>query len=285
MSERASSPSRLALADEDAVGRPSLGRLVRSELLKIRSTRLWWALLLGAILLVLVQAGFTAAFEGEDQGFGDTSVLPPGDSPELLRTVYTQGFFGGYIFALILGITGLTGEYRYQTITPTFLVAPLRHPVVVAKIVAHLIVGAVYGVACTVAAIVAGGAVLLGKGFDLGLTADGVPRAIVMSVLAMALWTLVGIGVGTLITNQIAAILVGVAVAYIVEPLFGLVLSVLDAEAVGKFLPTAASTGLFESFAYGSELLVWWQGGLVLLGYAGLFAGLGVLLSVRRDIT
>jgi ABC-2 type transport system permease protein len=277
--------SRLALTAQGSVGHPSLGRLVRSELLKIRSTRLWWALLLGAVLLVVVQAGFTAAFEGEDQGFGDVSVLPPGDDPELLRTVYTQGFFGGYIFALIIGITGLTGEYRYQTITPTFLVAPRRHPVVVAKLVAHLVVGAVYGVACTAAAILAGGLVLVAKGFDLGLTADGVPRSIAMSVLAMALWTLIGIGVGTLITNQIAAILVGVAVAYIVEPLAGLVLSVVDAEAVGKFLPTAATTGLFESFDYGQSLLTWWQGGLVLLGYAGLFATLGVLLSVRRDIT
>jgi len=277
--------SRLALTAEGSVGHPSLRRLVRSELLKIRSTRLWWALLLGAVLLVLVQAGFTAAFEGEDQGFGDVSVLPPGDDPELLRTVYTQGFFGGYIFALILGITGLTGEYRYETITPTFLVAPRRHPVVVAKLIGHLVVGAGYGVACTAAAILAGGLVLVAKGFDLGLTADGVPRAIAMSVLAMALWTLIGIGVGTLITNQIAAILVGVAVAYIVEPLAGLVLSVVDAEAVGKFLPTAATTGLFESFDYGQSLLTWWQGGLVLLGYAGLFATLGVLLSVRRDIT
>ncbi|MGH3116134.1 MAG: ABC transporter permease subunit [Nocardioidaceae bacterium] len=277
--------SRLALTAEGSVGHPSLRRLVRSELLKIRSTRLWWALLLGAVLLVLVQAGFTAAFEGEDQGFGDVSVLPPGDDPELLRTVYTQGFFGGYIFALILGITGLTGEYRYETITPTFLVAPRRHPVVVAKLIGHLVVGAGYGVACTAAAILAGGLVLVAKGFDLGLTADGVPRAIAMSVLAMALWTLIGIGVGTLITNQIAAILVGVAVAYIVEPLAGLVLSVVDAEAVGKFLPTAATTGLFESFDYGQSLLTWWQGGLVLLGYAGLFATVGVLLSVRRDIT
>lgn len=274
-----------ALATPQAADRLRMASLVRSELLKIRSTRLWWALLLGALFLVLVQAGFTAAFEGEDQGFGDVSVLPSGDDPELLRTVYTQGFVGGYIFALIIGITGLTGEYRYQTITPTFLVAPRRHLVVWAKIIAHLVIGAGYGIVCTVGAIAAGGTVLAAKGYDLGLTAEGVPRAIAMSVLAMALWTLFGIGVGTLITNQIAAIMVGVAVAYIVEPLFGLVLSVVDAEAVGKFLPTAASTGLFESFSYGSDLLVWWQGGLVLLAYAGVFALLGVFLSVRRDIT
>jgi ABC-2 type transport system permease protein len=277
--------SPMTLAAEGAVGRPSLGHLVRSEVLKIRSTRLWWALLVGAVLLVMLQAGFTAAFEGEDQGFGDVSVLPPGDSPVLLRTVYTQGFTGGYIFALILGITGLTGEYRYQTITPTFLVSPRRHLVVAAKIVAHLIFGVIYGVVCAASAVGVGGTVLVAKGFDLGLTAEGVPRAIALSILAMALWTLIGIGVGTLITNQIAAILAGVAVAYIVEPLFGIVLGGLDIEGVGKFLPTSASTGLFESFAYGGDVLAWWAAGLVLLGYAALFAGLGVLLSVRRDVT
>ena len=46
--------------------------------------------------------------------------LEKGVAPEAIRTVYASAAFSGaYIFAMILGITGMTGEYRYQTITPT----------------------------------------------------------------------------------------------------------------------------------------------------------------------
>ncbi len=84
------------------------------------------------------------------------------DTAEAIRTVYaTSAFQGAYIFAMILGITGMTGEYRYQTITPTFLATPRRARVVLAKMVAHLGVGLGYGVVCVLVALVVGGAIVL----------------------------------------------------------------------------------------------------------------------------
>jgi ABC-type transport system involved in multi-copper enzyme maturation permease subunit len=185
---------------------------------------------------------------------------------------------------MILGVTGMTGEYRYQTITPSFLIAPRRVPVVVAKIGAHLVMGLVYGVVCALAAIVAGLPVVLLKGGDPGLLADGVPRAIALSIIAVALWTLIGIGLGTLIKNQIAAILVGVLIAFLIEPLLSLLFNYLEWD-VAKFLPTSASQALLSGYDVGFAMLDWWAGGLVLIGYALLFAVIGVMFSVRRDIT
>jgi ABC-2 type transport system permease protein len=267
-------------------GGPSTGSLVAAEFLKIRSTRLWWALLLGAVLFTAFGAGFTAGFAGVEGGTGPGGqALPPVESAELLRSVYGAGFSGAYIFALILGVTGMTGEYRYMTITPTFLGAPRRHPVVLAKLVAHLIAGIVYGVVCALVAVVVGGLIIVAfKDGSLGLTADGVPRAVGLSIVAVALWTLLGIGLGTLIRNQIAAILTGVLIAFLVEPLLGLAFNALDLE-VGKYLPTSASNALLSGFTGGAAQLDWWAGGLVLLGYAVLFSAIGVAFSVRRDIT
>lgn len=265
---------------------PSMRSLVTAELLKIRTTRLWWGLLLGAMLFTAFSAGFTAAFAGVEGSAGPGGqALPPVESAELLRTVYGAGFGGAYVFALILGVTGMTGEFRYMTITPTFLCEPRRSPVVAAKLVAHVAAGLVYGAVCALVAVVVGGVVIVVfKDGALGLTADGVPRAVGLSVVAVGLWTLLGIGLGTLIRNQIAAILTGVLIAFLVEPLLGLLFSSMGWE-VGKYLPTNASTALVNGFSGGAALLDWWAGGLVLAGYALLFALIGLVFSVRRDVT
>jgi ABC-2 type transport system permease protein len=259
--------------------------LVRSELTKILSTRLWWGLLIGVVLYTVIQAGVTAGFAGVDPGAGQEA-SPGLDSPEALRGVYAfAAFSGAYIFALVLGVTGMTGEHRYQTVTPTFLATPRRARVVVAKAVAHLGVGIAYGVVAVVAAFLAGGTVVLIRGFDLGLGTPGLWRAVVLGVLAVAAWTLLGLGIGTLIRNQVAAILVAVAITFLVEPLLSVALGAADLDAIGKFLPSSASSAMTSPPSQFLDLLPWWGGALVLLGYAVLFAGLGVLLSVRRDVT
>ena len=136
-----------------------MGDLVRSELKKISSTRLWWGLLIGAVLFTALQSGISAAVAGVDTGGGQPP-SPSLDTPEAIRQVYAGSAFAGtYIFAMILGITGMTGEYRYQTITPTFLVTPRRSRVVLAKMVAHLLVGFGYGLVGLLTAFFVGGEV------------------------------------------------------------------------------------------------------------------------------
>ncbi len=82
-----------------------------------------------------------------------------------------------------------------------------------------------------------------------------------------------------------AALLVAVAVTFLVEPLVSLALYAADLDDVGKFLPSTASSAVTSPPSMYGELLPWWAGALVLSGYAVLFAALGVWLSVRRDVT
>ena len=145
---------------------------------------------------------------------------------------------------MILGITGMTGEYRYQTITPTFLATPRRERVVLGKMVAHLVFGLGYGVAAVLFALVVGGRHREPRGFALGLGADRLWPSIGLAVLAVGLWTLLGIGIGTLIRNQVAAILVAVFVTFLVEPLATFILAANDLDAIVKWLPTNASAAL-----------------------------------------
>ena len=261
------------------------GALVRSELRKITSTRLWWGLLVGAAVYAIVNAGANAALAGVAPGAGQPASAPL-DTAEAIRTVYaSSAFSGSYIFAMILGITGMTGEYRYQTITPTFLATPRRSRVVVGKMLAHLGVGITYGLVAVLGALVVGGAIIAARGYGLGYGADRLWSSVGLVVVAVGLWTLLGIGIGTLIRNQVAAVLVAVFVTFLVEPLATFVLASNDLDALVKWLPTNASAALTSPGSPLVDYLPWWAGGLVLLGYAALFAGLGIMLSARRDIT
>lgn len=259
--------------------------LVRSELRKIGSTRLWWGMLVGAVLFTGIQAVAVAATAGSPPGPG-APATPGLGTAEAIRSVYAGSLFSGtYIFALVLGITGMTGEYRYQTVTPTFLVTPRRHRVVAAKMVAHLLVGVGYAVVGLLVALVLGGITIAVRGADLGYGADRLWSSVGLAVLAVGLWTLFGIGVGTLLRNQVAAILIAVAVTFLVEPLATYLFASIDLDAAVKWLPTNASAALVSPGGAFLDYLDWWTGGLVLLGYAALFGGLGLLLSVRRDVS
>jgi len=265
------------------VSQSSVVTLVRSEFKKISSTRLWWGLLFGAVAWTLLWAVLSAAFAGVDPG-GGQETSPPLDTPEAIRSVYgAAAFTGAYIFALILGIAGMTGEYRYQTITPTFLVSPRRTGVVGAKMIAHLVMGVVFGVVGVLTAVAAGGATILIRGFELGLGLDGVWASIGLTVVAVAIWTLVGIGIGTLIRNQIAAILVSILYVFVGDPLIAGGLSLADVDGAVPYTPNNVSAAVVGAFA-GFDLLTWWAGLLMLLAYGVLIALLGWAIGRRRDI-
>ena len=100
-----------------------------------------------------------------------------------------------------------------------------------------------------------------------------------------AAWPVLGIGIGTLIRNQVAAILIGVFVIFLLQPLLTVGLSAAHLDSVAKWLPTNASSALMAPGTQIVEYLAWWAGGLVLLGYALVLAALGIVLSVRRDIS
>src|SRR5215468_2766246 len=107
---------------------------LRVEVLKVRTTRMWWILL----LVMVGYVGLTAAFIAFAFGALPAEAAGPGapslDDRNTLLAVYTLGLPLGYVFPVVLGVLAITTEYRYQTLTPTFLGEPRRDLVLNAKL-------------------------------------------------------------------------------------------------------------------------------------------------------
>lgn len=263
-------------------------RVLRSELRKLLTTRLWWGLLVGLLGASVVGVVATAALAGRTLE-GGTAAVPPLTDPATVRAVYGAGVQTAYLCALALGVIAMAGEFRHRTITATLLGEPRRGRLVVAKGLALFVVALGYGLANAVVSVGVGAGVITVRGASPLLTGEGVPRAVALGVLAVALWALIGFGVGTLVRNQVLALFAAIGVASLADPLLGLLLNVVGAGDAARFLPSQATAALLSpaSTAAGvtSAYLPWWGGALVLLGYAAVSAALGAAVTLRRDVT
>ena len=246
--------------------------LVRSELLKIRSTRLWWGLALGALAFVALNV-IAQVFAPTTEG------VAPLATPQGVRNVWASAGSAGAVFALVLGILGMTTEYRHQTVSSTFLVTPRRGRVVTAKLLAHALAGLGIGLGCC--ALAAALAIPLLASRDAAtLSTSTVLQILAGALVVTALYAVMGVALGALVPNQIAAILGALVWLLLVEALL-----VAFLPTVGRWLPGGAANGLLQASSFDADLLAPWAGGLLLLAYALLFAALAARTTLRRDVT
>jgi ABC-2 type transport system permease protein len=274
----------------------SLTAASRSEFTKQFTTAMWWIL---AVVLV-VYVGSTAAGLGFVFSARATGAIPSTNGPalpttELAPILYSLASSVGYVFPLLIGTLMVTAEFRHQTLTPTFLATPRRGLVLWAKIVVGIVLGALYAVLAIVSAVGPAAGFLSGFGLDTEFTSSDTWALLGRIVIAFVLWALIGIGVGALVRNQVAAIVIVLAFTQFVGPLVELAATLVKGQGLDKvaqFMPGSASNALighsvFSLGAQGSGVaqLDWWAGGLVLLGYAVVFLILGHVTSWRRDVT
>jgi len=268
-----------------------MGGAIKAEFRKFFTTRMWWGMAIGVFLAGALLAVFfalvVAGASGSD-GPGSTGVSPGLGDTKMVNTVYTGGLSTAYLLTLAIGVMAIGSEYRHKTITSTFLSTPRRMGVMGAKVTSLLGVGGFYGLVFLVGSVGAGGLAITAKGFSPFPDVGPIARTLALSLLVLGLWALIGLGVGILIPNQVAAILIAVGVAWILEPLLAFGLSFLSWGAgVAKYLPSQATSAMVDQVSGNPNVnpLSWWGGALVLVTYAAVLAGVGSLLTVRRDVT
>jgi ABC-2 type transport system permease protein len=240
-----------------------IGQL-RAELLKQRSTQTTLFLFLAMIGLVALASAL--------------HVLAPAASDLASRShqleVFEVGTRVGMLFAGLVGAMAITGEIRYGTIRPTFLVTPRRGPVIAAKLAVSGFAGIAFGLLAECLMAGATSVAFAARGIDNQLGGGDYVQLLAGGTSAAVLWATIGIGVGALVRNQVATLVGLCAWILLIENLL------LFVPGVARYAPGAAGLAL----AGRPDELPAALGALVLVLYAIAASAGGWLATLRRDV-
>jgi len=258
--------------------------VIRAEWIKLRTTAVPWVLT--GIALVINGLLILVIFLRHDRLTGGDTVP---HTTQQLNNLVGSGF-QGYLFALLLGVLCITSEFRHKTVTTSFLVTPQRPVFVIGKMILAAIAGAVLAVIMLVATMIGGGLTLAARGGSFSAMLHQLPSVAPGMILVFALFAILGVGVGSVLTNQVAAIIVVLGWFIILE---GILVSLVTS--TEKWVPTGAAlaaSNLTRGAGGGNgggnqvvHLFNQWQGTVLMLGYGILFAAVGSYFLNRRDIT
>jgi ABC-2 type transport system permease protein len=245
-----------------------MGRLVGAEWLKLRTTRFLW----GTVPAVLLLAGVALAGLVLSPEVAGEALLEP---TEDMRQAALHLTSTGAVLVIVLGIVISAGEYRTQTATDTFLTTPRRGHVLAAKLAIGAILGLALGslgaaLALPVAYLLfeADGTTFPAGSEEVWLIFGGV-------VLSGALFGSLGVAFGSLVRNQLVAVISALTSVLLVEQLL-----TQTADSVARWLPGNAGAALARA---PGELLEPGAGAAVLLAYSLALAVAGIVVVVRRD--
>ncbi len=257
-------------------------RLVRVELLKLRTMRVTYGLLAAAVAI-------TALFSALEASRAGRSVPPVSTAAGLGDVTTVSGV--AMILACVLGVIVTSGEFRHTSATLTYLATPDRRRVLGAKAIATALFGACYGLAAGIAATAVGLIFVASYGNPVNLGTATMIGHIASASAGAALLAALGVGVGSLIRAQLAGV-IGVFVwCMVIESILGGTIS-----AIRPYLPYTAATTLggakLGAGAFGPGYSVSSQQALPFLAAAALVAAFAAAISllagrtiVRHDIT
>ena len=246
-------------------------RLIRAEIVKLRSTRTYRLLALGA--LALIAAGVTATSLTASHTGGAN---PARDTLALAGLAQT--------FALIVGVLAVTTEFRHKTITQAVLITPRRTPLLTAKASTLTVAGLAFGLLATGAAAAITLPVLGSRHIASHVDAAQLAAIVAGGAVATALAAALGVGAGAVIRNQVGAVVTVLGLLYVAEPLLGFIPhagAAVQTYGLGGLASGATAT---TGFPAGAHLLGQIPAALVLAAYALAFLVAGAALLRRRDI-
>lgn len=247
-------------------------RTVRSEWIKLRTTRTNVVLVASAIGFGLIVSTLTAALSNIDR-FETVNLVTAVTAPTIL-----MGMLLGALGALCI-----TSEYGHGTIRPTFAATPQRARVLTAKGLVLMAVAIVGGGAVIAANLAIGWAIVTGRGasVDLSSGADNLD-ALAGSVVLMTILTFLGYALGLLTHSSPFSITILFAWPLLLEQIIGGILFAAGLEGAINWLPYQRGFLLVIPDPGDDAPSRWW-GGAYFAGVALVLLVVGVLANRRRD--
>jgi len=260
--------------------------VLRAEMRRITTTKLWWIALISIFVLSAGYAALPATVAVLQSRAG--AVTSPFTDPGIIRSIYHGGNVLSRILAMAVGIVAIGSEYRYGTLASSYLATPSRARMVLGKAGALLIFGMIYGITSLAAGMLVAVPFVLANNGSFLLDQPETWRSIILGVCSIALWTLIGMGIGILIKNMVVALVVGIILGFLVEPIVSLVLFLKRWDQLLNLMPSGATNAMLEItspvlFA-GQNPMPWWIAGLIVAAWCLLPALAGMLSAVRRDV-
>jgi hypothetical protein len=279
---------------------------VQAEIMKIRTTRLWWLFLVGVVLATgwaLVRNGAAHHYElypPLDQFPANERAQAAARAAEaatdaghtaIAADMMTSGQALGVLLAMLLGVLVVTGEYAHRTAPATFLTYPHRGVVIAAKLAAASTVAVLFWAGSTILDLVVTPIYLSSQHIDTSLAQWTPVRSVLLNLLGYAMWGVFGVGLGSLFRGQVAAVVTGMAVylgatAAVFAVFNSLYLAYHHAWVLAApvIAPAVASLVMITPGRAFDHAPPQWAGLLAMIGYAVVFGAVGVLRTRRRDV-
>jgi ABC-type transport system involved in multi-copper enzyme maturation permease subunit len=246
-----------------------VSRLLSAELVKLRTTRTFYALAGVAIGLSLLITAVTASVDEPSRD-------------EVLSEVFQNDL--STLFIMILAIVGVTGEWRHRTITSSLLAAPDRVRFLAAKTLAFAAAGMLLSLAITISVAALGYTILGARDLPTPPVGDVIELGARNAAVA-ALLGAFGVGVGSLLRNQAVAI-VGILIgAFVADSVLG-----AFAPGVESFSPTGGLPNAIQGISPDDvgmpnvDFLAAIPAVGVMLVWIGALFGSGAALLISRDV-
>jgi ABC-2 type transport system permease protein len=221
------------------------------------------------------------------------TALVAGLSDEFFSSADVADLIGGlsWLSALLFGVLaaiGMSGEFNYNTIRPTFAAEPRRIKPVLAKLTVHLVVTIVLvagfmAAAWLLATNLLDGSFSLSSGQEFGVDS---PRAALAGTLLLAVGvTIAGFGLGNLIRNTPATVTALLLWPLVLENVLArLLFAALDLE-WGRYLPftQGLTIGIADRGEDDAELMSRVGAGVYFFAWVIVLAILGIVRTERSD--